>query len=115
MGPARTWSGCRGCYAETRWGGRPGSAGPRRRWLDDVDGGFYVASYLRAWALEARWRAHLRERFGERWFNRPEAGEWLTGLWRQGQRLRADELLAEALGEELRFDSLAAGFLPAAA
>jgi hypothetical protein len=79
-------------------------------WLDDVDSGFYVAGYLRAWALETRWRAHLRERFGERWFARPEAGEWLVGIWRQGQRLRADELLAEALGERLDFGVLVAEF-----
>ena len=79
-------------------------------WLDDVDSGFYVAGYLRAWALETRWREHLRGRFGERWFARPEAGEWLVGLWRQGQRLRADELLAEVLGERLDFGVLAAEF-----
>ncbi|MEK6276397.1 MAG: hypothetical protein AABM29_00045 [Actinomycetota bacterium] len=79
-------------------------------WLDDVDSGFYVAGYLRAWALETRWRAHLRRRFGESWFAQPAAGDWLVGLWRQGQRLRADELVAETLGEELDFGVLAAEF-----
>jgi hypothetical protein len=79
-------------------------------WLDDVDGGFYVAAYLRAWALEARWRGALRERFGDRWFAEPAAGDWLRDLWRQGQRLRADELVAERIGDELRFDALAAEF-----
>lgn len=79
-------------------------------WLDDVDGGFYVAAYLRAWALEARWRAALRDRFGESWHTRPAAGDWLRGLWRDGQRLRAGELLAEETGEELRFDALAGEF-----
>jgi hypothetical protein len=79
-------------------------------WLDDVDAGFYVAGYLRAWALETHWRAALRERFGRRWFAEPDAGAWLVGLWRQGQRLRADELLAETLGEELDFGVLAAEF-----
>ena len=68
-------------------------------WLEDVDGSFYVASYLRAWAVEARWRTHLRQSFGDYWFDEPAAGEWLTGLWSGGQRLRADELLAETLGE----------------
>jgi hypothetical protein len=33
-----------------------------------------------------------------------------VALWRNGQRLPADELLAERLGEELRFDALAAEF-----
>jgi hypothetical protein len=79
-------------------------------WLDDVDGGFYVAAYLRAWALEAGWRRALAERFGERWFSEPAAGHWLRELWQQGQRLRAHELVAEATGDELRFDALAAEF-----
>ena len=42
-------------------------------WLADVDAAFYVACYLRAWALETRWRAALRERFGRRWFESQEA------------------------------------------
>ena len=29
---------------------------PRESWLADVDEGFYAACYLRAWALESRWR-----------------------------------------------------------
>jgi hypothetical protein len=81
---------------------------PRTSWLADVDDGFYAACYLRAWALETHWRAALRERFGERWFASTEAGEWLRALWRNGQRLNADELLAEVLGEELDFTRLAA-------
>jgi hypothetical protein len=81
----------------------------RATWLADVDDSFYVTAYLRAWALEARWRAALSERFGGDWFAVAAAGEWLRSLWRQGQRLRAHELLAEAVGEsELEFESLAA-------
>jgi hypothetical protein len=68
-----------------------------------VDPGFYVACYLRAWALETHWRRALRERFGERWFASAEAGAWLRGLWSHGQHLDADELLAEELGSELDF------------
>ena len=83
---------------------------PRANWLADVDPAFYVACYLRAWALEAIWRRALTERFGESWFAEPAAGVWLRGLWRNGQRLRADELLAETLGEELDFTALAAEF-----
>ena len=60
---------------------------PQASWLADVDGGFYAACYLRAWALETRWRAALRERFGPRWFASPEAGRWLRSLWSHGQRL----------------------------
>lgn len=85
---------------------------PRASWLADVDGGFYAACYLRAWALEARWRAALRERFGVGWFASRDAGAWLRSLWRQGQRLNGDELLAEALGEELDFARMAGEFAP---
>jgi hypothetical protein len=83
---------------------------PSTSWLADVDEGFYAACYLRAWALEAHWRAALIERFGERWFASAEAGRWLKRLWREGQRLDADELLGEVLGEELGFGRLMQGF-----
>lgn len=88
-------------------------AWPRESWLADVDPAFYVACYLRAWALETAWRRELRERFGARWFDSAEAGEWLRSLWRQGQRLDARELLAEALGEDLDFRVLVAEFASA--
>jgi hypothetical protein len=83
---------------------------PTEPWLDDVDGGFYVACYLRAWALEAHWRRALTERFGARWFDSEAAGAWLRKLWSQGQRLDAEELLAAELGEQLDFDLLAEEF-----
>ncbi len=81
---------------------------PRASWLADVDGGFYAACYLRAWALETHWRAALEERFGSHWFAVPEAGVWLRSLWRHGQRLDADELLADTLGGELDLAVVAA-------
>jgi hypothetical protein len=80
-------------------------------WIADVDGGFYVACYLRAWALDAHWRRALRDRFGERWFDEREAGRWLTALWREGQRLSAEELLATSLDEELDFSLLVSELL----
>jgi hypothetical protein len=79
---------------------------PVEPWLADVDPGFYAACYLRAWALEVSWRRVLSERFGERWFQVAEAGDWLRGLWAQGQRLDAEELVAEA-GGSLDFEALA--------
>ncbi|MDX6504258.1 MAG: hypothetical protein QOE29_1383, partial [Gaiellaceae bacterium] len=81
---------------------------PQASWLSDVDGGFYVACYLRAWALEMHWRDALRERFGERWYANAAAGDWLRGLWREGQRLSAEELLSETLDAELGFKRLTA-------
>jgi len=76
---------------------------PRATWLSDVDAFFYVARYLRAWALERRMAAVMRERFGERWWREPEAGALLREIWSRGQRAHGEELLAE-LGEEPRID-----------
>lgn len=76
---------------------------PGETFLADVDPGFYCTCYLRAWALETRLRRHLRERFGAAWFDSREAGEELRRLWRTGQRLTPDELLASLTGEELDF------------
>jgi hypothetical protein len=89
-------------------GGRVGVEWPRETWLADVDPGFYVACYLRAWALEVEWRGELSERFGAAWFESSEAGEWLRGIWSQGQRLDAEPLLAEASGGSIDFMRLAA-------
>jgi hypothetical protein len=77
-------------------------------YLRDFDEGFYCTSYLRAWAFEARVRAHLCTRFGSRWFESPDAGKLLRELWSQGQRLSADELLHELDGSRVDLLALAA-------
>jgi hypothetical protein len=82
---------------------------PGATWLADVDPFFYVARYLRAWALETHLRRLLRERFGPAWFEEPEAGELLRGLWRRGQRAGATELLDELTGAPLDFSALEQG------
>jgi hypothetical protein len=96
--PAR-YSELLGAGVRVRW--------PQAEWLADVDEGFYIVCYLRAWSLETRWRAALRERFGERWFEAPGAGRWLRGIWSEGQRLSAEELLASTVGGELDFAEVA--------
>jgi hypothetical protein len=75
-------------------------------WLSDVDPFFYCAAYIRAWALETHVRRLLSERFGELWFEEPEAGDFLKSLWEQGQSMRGDELLVELTGAELDFSAL---------
>jgi len=70
-------------------------------WLADVDSGFYVTSYLRAWAFEAQMSFNMRERFGSDWFARREAGSLLHELWSLGQSLDADELLGEVTGADI--------------
>jgi hypothetical protein len=70
-------------------------------YLDDIDPGFYASEYLRAWAFEAQLRAYLRERFGNAWFSRRDAGSLLRELWAEGQRPTADELLRDVSGQQL--------------
>jgi hypothetical protein len=90
-------------YAELL-GGALGVDWPARSWLSDVDPGFYAANYLRAWAFETRLRKLLRERFGAEWFASPAAGDLLREIWSEGQRLDADELLAQVTGERIDFN-----------
>jgi hypothetical protein len=76
-------------------------------YLADVDDGFYASEYLRAWAFEAQVRTYLRERFGNAWFARGDAGSLLRELWAEGQRPTADELLEEVTGEKLEMEAVA--------
>ncbi|HZT93884.1 MAG TPA: hypothetical protein VE985_05355 [Gaiellaceae bacterium] len=76
-------------------------------YLGDIDSGFYASAYLRAWAFESQLRAYLRERFGNAWFSRREAGSLLRELWAEGQKPTADELLHEVSGETLELAAVA--------
>jgi len=76
-------------------------------YLGDIDDGFYASQYLRAWAFEAQLRAYLRERFGNAWFSKREAGSLLRELWAEGQKPTADELLREVTGEALQLAAVA--------
>ena len=82
-----------GRYAELL-GDAVGVEWPQATWLSDVDDFYYAARYLRAWALETHLRQMLEERFGEAWFEQPEAGDELKALWRRGQSAPAEELPA---------------------
>jgi hypothetical protein len=75
-------------------------------YLADIDSGFYVSSYLRAWALEAQLRAFLKEKFGSRWFASRSAGSLLRELWSEGQKMRAEELLQEVTGATLELEAV---------
>jgi hypothetical protein len=76
-------------------------------YLDDIDGGFYVISYLRSWAFEAQLRDFLRSEFGNEWFARRDAGELLRELWALGQKPTADELLQDVTGGRLEMAAVA--------
>jgi hypothetical protein len=75
-------------------------------WLADVDAGFYVTRYLRAWAFEAQMSFHLRERFGRDWFATRDAGSLLRELWSLGLSPTADELLDDVTGAEIDMASV---------
>ncbi len=75
-------------------------------YLADIDSGFYVSSYLRSWAFEAQLRDHLRERFGDEWFSKREAGALLRELWSLGQSVTAEELLKDVTGATLDMGSV---------
>lgn len=81
---------------------------PTSDFLEDVDGGFYCTSYLRAWAFETQLREHLRAEFGSRWFQSSGAGSLVREMWNLGQSLRADDLLQEVTGSRIDFGVLTA-------
>jgi hypothetical protein len=74
---------------------------PDENYLSDMDSGFYSADYLRAWIRSAQLRSHLAREVGEDWWRRPETGERLRGLWREGTRPTSEEIAAR-----LGFDPL---------
>ena len=68
-----------------------------QNYLNDMDPGYYTADYLRAWITEAMLRHNLEETYGEDWFVRPGAGEFLRGLWATGEK-KENEDVARAIG-----------------
>ncbi|RDI75016.1 hypothetical protein Gocc_0814 [Gaiella occulta] len=60
--------------------------------LADMDAGFYAADYLRAWVRSAQVRRHLRAAIGHEWWRRPETGDLLRGLFREGTRPSSEEI-----------------------
>jgi len=74
---------------------------PAASYLSDIDDGFYVSSYWRAWMLEGALRMILQDDYGMDWFRNPKAGEWLKMLWSTGQKFSADQLLLKNGGGKL--------------
>jgi len=72
---------------------------PPENYLSDMDSGFYSADYLRAWIRSAQLREHLVREIGEDWWRRPETGDRLRELWREGTRPTSEEIGAR-LGYE---------------
>jgi hypothetical protein len=78
-------------YSE-RLTGATGIRYPRENYLSDMDSGFYSADYLRAWIRSAQLRTYLTREVGEDWWRRPETGERLRELWREGTRPTSEEI-----------------------
>jgi hypothetical protein len=76
-------------------------------YLSDIDSGYYVTSYLRAWAFAAQMTSFMRQEFGTDWFKRREAGSLLVELWALGQKPNADELLKDVTGAPVELEAVA--------
>jgi hypothetical protein len=63
-------------------------------YLADMDDGFYSADYLRAWIRAAQLRAYLRATVGSDWWERPETGAFLRGLFAEGTRPSSEDIAA---------------------
>ncbi|UCE25991.1 MAG: hypothetical protein JSW52_06370 [Candidatus Coatesbacteria bacterium] len=66
-----------------------------------LDEGFYGMAYFHAYIAEAQLVAKLEEKFGERWYKDPAAGEFLRSLYAKGNAIGA-----EGLCKELGYDGL---------
>ena len=80
-------------YSE-RLTGATGIFYPRESYLTDMDAGFYSADYLRAWIRSAQLRSYLVAGVGADWWRRPETGERLRELFREGTRPTSEEIAA---------------------
>jgi hypothetical protein len=56
--------------------------------------GLLLRRYLRAWIRSAQLRAHLVAEVGEDWWRRPETGERLRALFREGTRPSSEDVAA---------------------
>jgi len=65
---------------------------PSENYLSDMDSGFYSADYLRAWIRSAQLRQSLIREAGQDWWRRPETGERLRDLFREGTKPTSEEI-----------------------
>ncbi|MBA7607480.1 hypothetical protein ES703_14639 [subsurface metagenome] len=63
------------------------------RYLSDLDEGFYVSSYLRAWLFESQLKQFFEEKYGPRWYADEKVGNLLKEMWYYGQKYDVDEIL----------------------
>ncbi len=64
-------------------------------WLEDMDGGFYSADYLRGWIAAAQVEEHLVRKYGDRWFLKRDTGAFLKAHFARGAAIDAEELVQD--------------------
>ena len=67
---------------------------------------FHSAVYLRGMILESLLRKRLKERFGEKWRMKKEAGGFLRDIWKGGGRISHSDALERLGGREYDFTPL---------
>ncbi|HMK34907.1 MAG TPA: hypothetical protein VK463_07575 [Desulfomonilaceae bacterium] len=68
-------------------------------YLIDMEPDFYALDYLNAWAAANVLRTFLETRFGEEWFRREDAGDFLKRIAAAGRRDSVDQVMLEHCGE----------------
>jgi hypothetical protein len=61
-------------------------------YLDDMDGGLYVADYLRAWITQAMMEEYLTQEFGAAWYENKKTGQFLRELFAQGVAIENEDI-----------------------
>ncbi len=68
-------------------------------YLIDMESDFYSLDYVNAWAGAHVLRSFLETRFGEDWFQRPDAGSFLKEIAFQGRRDSLEKVLTTYCGQ----------------
>ncbi|AFM23983.1 hypothetical protein [Desulfomonile tiedjei] len=71
-------------------------------YLVDMESDFYALDYLAAWAGADILRKFLELRFGDTWYARKEAGEFLKSIAAQGRKYPLRQVISKFCGEELK-------------
>jgi len=77
----------------------------------DLDSGFYSADYLRAWIGQAQMNDFLTKHYGDSWFEKKEAGDFLKQLWGPGSKYDLEEVIEKnGIGDKFDCTSLVEKF-----
>jgi hypothetical protein len=77
-------------------------------YLVDMESDFYSLDYLRGWAGAATLKNRLLRDYGETWFTKSEAGEFLARIAAAGRSKSLDRAIEDACGERPSLPNFAA-------